>query len=154
LWEDTVGLEELRNALQSTSEIELIVTGRKSGRESSRPVWFVQEGDKLFLLPVGGSDSNWYKNLVKTSTIGLAADGAEFRTNAKPIERLPWVTSSRSSEPGTGPIRSRPITRSSTPLSRFHSPELIPIEAPGSWRPGSTMSRRAPIAQLDRASPS
>jgi hypothetical protein len=81
-----VGLEELRNALQSTSEIELIVTGRKSGRESSRPVWFVQEGDKLFLLPVGGSDSNWYKNLVKTPAIGLAADGAEFRTNAKPIE--------------------------------------------------------------------
>jgi hypothetical protein len=81
-----VGLEELRNALQSTSEIELTVTGRKSGRESSRPVWFVQEGDKLFLLPVSGSDSNWYKNLVKTSTIGLAADGAEFRTNVKPIE--------------------------------------------------------------------
>jgi hypothetical protein len=86
-----VGLEELRNALQSTSEIELIVTGRTSGRESSRPVWFVQEGDRLFLLPVGGSDSNWYKNLVKTPAISLAADGAEFRTNAKPIEDAPAV---------------------------------------------------------------
>jgi hypothetical protein len=81
-----VGLEELRNALQSTTVIELIVTGRVSGRESSRPVWFVQDGEKLFLLPVGGSDSNWYKNLVKTPAIGLVADGAEFRANAKPIE--------------------------------------------------------------------
>jgi hypothetical protein len=81
-----VGLAELKNALQNTSEIELTVTGRTSGRESSRPLWFVQEGEKLFLLPVGGSDSNWFKNVVKTPTIGLAADGAEFRTNAKPIE--------------------------------------------------------------------
>jgi deazaflavin-dependent oxidoreductase (nitroreductase family) len=81
-----VGLEELRNVLQSTSVIELTVTGRRSGRESTRPVWFVEEGEKLFLLPVGGSDSNWYKNLVKTPTVGVAADGAEFRTDAKPIK--------------------------------------------------------------------
>jgi hypothetical protein len=84
--EDSVGLEELTNALQSTNEIELTVTGRTSGRESSRPVWFVQESEKLFLLPIDGSDSNWYKNVLKTPTIGLAADGAEFRTNAKPVE--------------------------------------------------------------------
>jgi hypothetical protein len=84
--EDSVGVEELRNALESTSEIELTVTGRKSGRESSRPVWFVEEGDRLFLLPVDGTESNWYRNLVKTPTIGLAADGAELRTDARPIE--------------------------------------------------------------------
>lgn len=81
-----MGLEELRNALESTSEVELSVTGRKSGRESSRPVWFVEEGEKLFLLPVGGSDSNWYKNVVTTPAIGLAAGGAEFRTYATPIK--------------------------------------------------------------------
>jgi hypothetical protein len=81
-----MGVEELRNALQSTKEIELTVTGRRSGRESSRPVWFAQEGDKLFLLPMDGQDSNWYKNVRQTPTIGLAAGGAEFRTEAKPIE--------------------------------------------------------------------
>jgi hypothetical protein len=80
-----MGLEELRSALQNTSEVELTVTGRKSGRESSRPVWFVEEGEKLFLLPVSGSDSNWYKNVLTTPTIGLGADGAELRTEAKPI---------------------------------------------------------------------
>jgi deazaflavin-dependent oxidoreductase (nitroreductase family) len=80
-----VGLEDFRNALQGASEVELTVTGRKSGRESSRPVWFVEEGEKLFLLPLNGSGSNWYKNVLKTPTIGLAIDGAELRTDAKPI---------------------------------------------------------------------
>jgi hypothetical protein len=81
-----VGPDELKNALQDRNEIELTVTGRASGGESNRPVWFVEEGEKLYLLPVGGSDSNWYKNLRKTPSIGLAADGAEYRTEAKPIE--------------------------------------------------------------------
>jgi hypothetical protein len=77
---------ELKDALQDTSEVELTVTGRKSGRESSRPVWFVREADRLFLLPVSGSDSNWYRNLLKTPALRLGADGAELRTTAKPLD--------------------------------------------------------------------
>jgi hypothetical protein len=49
---------ELKAALQTASEIELTVTGRRSGRDISNPVWFVQEGDKLYLIPVGGSESD------------------------------------------------------------------------------------------------
>ena len=78
--------EELKNALQDTSEVDLTVTGRKSGRASSRPIWFVQEEDRLLLLPVSGSASNWYRNLVKTPEVRLAAAGAELRANANPIE--------------------------------------------------------------------
>ena len=84
--EDDMGSEELRGALQDTNEVDLIVTGRKSGQESSRPVWFVEEGEKLLLLPVTGSDSNWFKNLRKTPAIGLTAEGAELHTDAKPID--------------------------------------------------------------------
>jgi hypothetical protein len=47
--------EEFSNALESSREIELTVTGRKSGREISIPVWFVREGEKLYLVPVNGS---------------------------------------------------------------------------------------------------
>ena len=46
--------EELKRALEGNSEVELTVTGRKSGRESSRPIWFVEDGDKILLLPVTG----------------------------------------------------------------------------------------------------
>jgi hypothetical protein len=81
-----MGSRELKSALQEANEVELTVTGRTSGRESSRPVWFVEEGDKLLLLPVGGSDSNWYRNVRKTPEIQLAADGADYQAHAEPVE--------------------------------------------------------------------
>jgi len=77
--------EQFTNALEAAREVELTVTGRKSGRESSRPVWFVREGDKLYLVPVTGSDSNWYKNVQSTPTIRVAADAAQLSATASPI---------------------------------------------------------------------
>jgi hypothetical protein len=76
---------ELRDALHRTNEVDLTVTGRRSGRQSTRPIWFVDEGDRVLLLPVTGSDSNWYRNIVKTAEIRLAANGAELSATAKPI---------------------------------------------------------------------
>jgi hypothetical protein len=78
--------EDLKNALQDGREVELTVTGRKSGQESTRPIWFVLEGDKVLLLPVGGTESGWYRNIEKTPTVGLKADGAEYRGDAEPTE--------------------------------------------------------------------
>jgi deazaflavin-dependent oxidoreductase (nitroreductase family) len=77
---------DFKDALQGTREVELTVTGRKSGRESSRPIWFVEEGDRVLLLPVSGSGSSWYRNLVKTPEVRLAAEGSEVRSTARPIE--------------------------------------------------------------------
>ena len=78
--------EEFTRALQSTQEVQLTVTGRKSGREITIPVWFAQEGDRLYLLPVNGTDSDWYKNLLKEPTIRLAAGGTQVTARAKPAE--------------------------------------------------------------------
>jgi deazaflavin-dependent oxidoreductase (nitroreductase family) len=77
--------EEFSQALESSREIELTVTGRKSGREISIPVWFVREGEKLYLVPVNGSDSDWYKNVLKVPTIRLAAGRAQLSARAAPI---------------------------------------------------------------------
>jgi len=41
---------DFRTALQGANEIEITVTGRKSGRSLSYPVWFALDGDKLYLL--------------------------------------------------------------------------------------------------------
>jgi deazaflavin-dependent oxidoreductase (nitroreductase family) len=79
--------QELKDVLQDRSEVELTVTGRNSGNQSTRPIWFVEDGDRVLLLPVGGSDSNWYRNAVKTPEIRLAADGAELRATAKPVDQ-------------------------------------------------------------------
>jgi deazaflavin-dependent oxidoreductase (nitroreductase family) len=81
-----MGAEELRSALQDAREVELTVTGRKSGAESTRPVWFVLEDDKVLLVPVTGTDSAWYRNVEKTPTVGLRADGAEFEGSAQPTD--------------------------------------------------------------------
>jgi hypothetical protein len=49
---------DLKDLLSTTNEVDLTVRGRKSGQDISRPVWFVHEDDKLYLLPVQGSDTN------------------------------------------------------------------------------------------------
>jgi hypothetical protein len=49
----------LKDRVSRSREINISVTGRKSGRSISIPVWFVLEDDKLFLLPVQGSDTQW-----------------------------------------------------------------------------------------------
>jgi hypothetical protein len=76
---------EFKKALGSTQELEITVTGRTSGRKISLPVWFVQEGDRLHLLPVKGSASQWYKNIVRTPTMTLAAGGTKLTAEPKRI---------------------------------------------------------------------
>src|SRR5213593_1866207 len=78
-------LAEVKKALKNTDEIEITVTGRKSGRRISNPVWFVQEGEELYLLPVKGSDSDWYKNILKTPPMRLKAGGKEWSAEGKPV---------------------------------------------------------------------
>jgi len=71
--------------LNTTSEIDLTVRGRKSDQDISRPVWFVHEDDKLYLLPVMGSDTNWYRNVLKNPTVKISAQGQELRGKTKTI---------------------------------------------------------------------
>jgi deazaflavin-dependent oxidoreductase (nitroreductase family) len=72
-------------ALDSARQIDLTTTGRKSGRESSRPVWFVRQDGKLYLIPVTGTDSQWYKNILVTPAIRLTARGIRYATDASPV---------------------------------------------------------------------
>jgi deazaflavin-dependent oxidoreductase (nitroreductase family) len=74
---------DFSTGLQSANEIEITVTGRTSGRSHSYPIWFALDGKKLYLIPVKGSDTEWYKNLRKTPTIRLAARGKTFTTSAR-----------------------------------------------------------------------
>ena len=80
-----MALQEFLKALNNADEIELTVIGRSSGRPISRPVWFVQEGGTLYLLPVTGGDSRWYQNVLKTPAITLSVDGVKWSGKATPI---------------------------------------------------------------------
>jgi hypothetical protein len=68
--------DDLKDRLSRSREIKIGVTGRKSGRVISIPVWFVFEDNKLYLLPVQGSDTQWYKNVLKKPSIRSDAGGA------------------------------------------------------------------------------
>lgn len=80
-----MAVAEFTRALQATDELELVVTGRRSGRKTSRPVWFVHDADALSLLPVKGSDSEWFKNVQKNPTVTLVAGGAEWSARATTV---------------------------------------------------------------------
>ena len=77
--------ETLKDRLPRYRQIKLSVTGRKSGKMISMPVWFVLEGEKLYLLPVRGSDTQWYRNVLKNPSIRIDARGVEAELRATPI---------------------------------------------------------------------
>jgi hypothetical protein len=68
----------LVNTNYSVYEITLGVKGRKSGRDIPRPVWFVHEGNTLYLLPNYGSDTNWYKNFLANQTLKISVSDEEL----------------------------------------------------------------------------
>ncbi len=77
--------DSLPDRLSRYREITISVTGRKSGRTISNPVWFVFEEGKLYLLPVAGSDTQWYKNVLKNPRMQIDARGAGSECRAVPI---------------------------------------------------------------------
>src|SRR6202453_4067133 len=77
--------DTLKSLLSRSREIHISVTGRKSGRKISIPVWFVLEDDQLYLLPVQGSDTQWYKNALKNPAIRIKAGASERELKTQPI---------------------------------------------------------------------
>ena len=75
----------LKDILDRANELSLTVRGRKSGHDISRPVWFVHEDNTLYLLPVQGSDTNWYRNVLEDPTMKISVDGQELSGKAKII---------------------------------------------------------------------
>ncbi len=83
----------LKDNLSHSNEITINVTGRKSGRTISNPVWFAVEGDTLYLLPVQGSDTQWYKNILKNPSMRIQAGSADAEVKVTPITDSKQVSS-------------------------------------------------------------
>jgi deazaflavin-dependent oxidoreductase (nitroreductase family) len=85
--------ETLKDQLSRSQEIQIGVTGRKSGRAISIPIWFVLEGNKLYLLPVQGSDTQWYKNVEKNPSLKIDAGRATATVKVSPTADPKQVSS-------------------------------------------------------------
>jgi hypothetical protein len=86
-------MDTLKERLDRYRQIKISVIGRKFGRTISIPVWFVLEGEKLYLLPVRGSETQWYKNVLQNPSIRIDARGVEEKFRAKPTTGAKAVTS-------------------------------------------------------------
>jgi deazaflavin-dependent oxidoreductase (nitroreductase family) len=70
--------DSIADLLKKRRQISITVTGRRSGRRITIPVWFVCEQNALWLLPVYGSKTQWYRNLAKNRSITIQV-GSEKR---------------------------------------------------------------------------
>src|SRR5438067_3099749 len=98
---------DLRQRLK-VSEITLCVKSRKSDRDIPRPVWFVHEGNTLYLLPVQGSDTNWYNNFLANQTLKISVSGEEIPARGKPItdsNRVDQIVGKFKSKYGQGDVK-------------------------------------------------
>src|SRR5512146_3297414 len=76
---------KMAQAMDAARELKITVTGRKSGNNISLPVWFVSRQDRIYLLPVRGSDTQWYRNVLQTPVMTIAVRGTSAGVKAKPI---------------------------------------------------------------------
>ena len=70
--------DKLIGALKGAEEVQLAVKGRKSGKDIPRPVWFALRGNEVLLLPVTGSRSQWYKNILKNPRVRISVAGQTY----------------------------------------------------------------------------
>jgi hypothetical protein len=85
--------DALDKALSRRREITINVTGRTSGRDIAVLVWFVWEAPRMYLLPVSGSDTQWYKNILKNPSLRVKLGGAETELHGVPVTEPAEVAS-------------------------------------------------------------
>src|SRR6185369_13373125 len=84
---------DLHDSLSRNREITISVTGRTSGRTISNPIWFVYEDGELYLMPVQGSDTQWYKNVLANPKMKIKAGKVDRDYTAVPITDAEQVSS-------------------------------------------------------------
>src|SRR2546425_10869113 len=78
-------------ALKKRRQISITVIGRRTGRSITIPVWFVFEKNTLWLLPVYGSRTQWFRNLEKNRAITIDAGSARRDLRARLLKNAPAV---------------------------------------------------------------
>jgi len=77
--------DALKSHLSTDREITITVTGRKTGRAIPVLVWFALDDSTLWLLPVNGSDTQWYHNVLKSPSIRINAGRSQADFQGVPV---------------------------------------------------------------------
>jgi hypothetical protein len=70
-------------ALRAAEEIELVTTGRRTGRPHSVTLWSAYEDGALWLR--ADSDADWYRNLLADPRCRVRFDGREVDGRYEPL---------------------------------------------------------------------
>jgi deazaflavin-dependent oxidoreductase (nitroreductase family) len=81
----------LTQALEKRRQIYITVSGRRTGRQITIPVWFVSERNILWLLPVCGSKTQWYRNLQTSRAITIQAGSQKRDLRARLLKNTQAV---------------------------------------------------------------
>jgi hypothetical protein len=77
---------DFRKALNSAQEVQMTFIGRKTGKRFSVPIWFAINKEKMYLLPVGGTRSKWYKSILKNPVLDLEVSGKKASAESLPTQ--------------------------------------------------------------------
>jgi deazaflavin-dependent oxidoreductase (nitroreductase family) len=83
--------DALTQALKKRRQISVTVIGRRTGRSITIPVWFVFEENTLWLLPVYGSRTQWFRNLEKNRAITIQAGSEQRDLRTRLLKNAPVV---------------------------------------------------------------
>jgi deazaflavin-dependent oxidoreductase (nitroreductase family) len=124
---------DLRQALEKRREISITVTGRRTGNAITLPVWFVLEDETVWLLPVRGSRSQWFRNLQADPTVTVRAGRGHFTATAR------LVTDPHAVQAVVQRFRSK---YSPAEVVRYYTGFDAAIQLPITSRPGDRPGRR------------
>ena len=74
---------DLAEALATADELELVTTGRRSGRPHAVTLWFASGDGVLWLR--ADRDADWYRNLAKDPSCRVRVDGLEASARREPV---------------------------------------------------------------------
>jgi len=64
----------------------LTTTGRRTGRPHRIEIWYVLDGDTVYLLAGAGRRSDWVKNLVAEPAVLVEVDGMVHDARGRPLD--------------------------------------------------------------------
>lgn len=77
----TAALERIKD----DSTIELVTTGRKSGKRHARPIWFVVDHGKVLVQAGKDGKTDWYLNIQKNPEAVVHAGTVHVRVRGTPV---------------------------------------------------------------------
>ena len=77
--------DQLRG-IDALSEVELSTTGRRSGQARTVTIWFVRDGERVYVQSGKEGKTDWYRNVIANPAVTLRFGALRLRGRALAVE--------------------------------------------------------------------